>query len=273
MPTLTVAEALAEIYLIDRHVGKKQQLIVAYLLRSAEYRDPLLAEGGTAAVLAREMQSIQALHERKLLLRRRIQAANESTTITFGDEARSLADWFVWRREVSTRRGHFLGALRSRIDQARREAGQHARARPAGEGSGGDLVVHINEQELADETEQLEELLGYLDGQRALRNATMTIEVPADFTWKTGLEDRIDQLLGTTPAEKTGLTVVLEGLADPMKKINVINNVREITGSGLKEAKDLVEGAPRTVKENLSRDEAEAMRKKLEEGGARVTLR
>jgi large subunit ribosomal protein L7/L12 len=75
------------------------------------------------------------------------------------------------------------------------------------------------------------------------------------------------------PAEKTEFTVQLDGLADPAKKINVIKVVREITGLGLKEAKDLVEGAPKAVKENVTKDEAEAMKKKLEEGGAKVSLK
>ena len=75
------------------------------------------------------------------------------------------------------------------------------------------------------------------------------------------------------PAEQTEFTVTLEGLADPAKKINVIKVVREITGLGLKEAKDLVEAAPKPVKENVSKDEAATIRKKLEEGGAKVTVK
>jgi large subunit ribosomal protein L7/L12 len=75
------------------------------------------------------------------------------------------------------------------------------------------------------------------------------------------------------PAEKTEFTVVLEGLADPAKKINVIKVVREITNLGLKEAKDLVEGAPKPVKENVAKDEADAIKKKLEEGGAKISLK
>jgi large subunit ribosomal protein L7/L12 len=74
------------------------------------------------------------------------------------------------------------------------------------------------------------------------------------------------------PAEKTEFTVQLEGF-DAAKKINVIKVVREITGLGLKEAKDLVEGAPKPVKENVSKEEAETIRKKLEDGGAKVSLK
>jgi large subunit ribosomal protein L7/L12 len=75
------------------------------------------------------------------------------------------------------------------------------------------------------------------------------------------------------PAEQTEFTVVLDGLADPAKKITVIKVVREITSLGLKEAKDLVEGAPKPVKENVAKDEANAIKKKLEEGGAKVSLK
>jgi large subunit ribosomal protein L7/L12 len=74
------------------------------------------------------------------------------------------------------------------------------------------------------------------------------------------------------PAEKTEFTVVL-GSYDAAKKINVIKVVREITGLGLKEAKDLVEGAPKPVKENVSKDEAEKFKKQLEDGGAKVELK
>src|SRR3954447_4175722 len=71
--------------------------------------------------------------------------------------------------------------------------------------------------------------------------------------------------------EKTEFTVVLTEVGE--KKINVIKAVREVTSLGLKEAKDLVEGAPQTVKEGISKDEAEAMKKKFEEAGAKVAIK
>ncbi len=74
------------------------------------------------------------------------------------------------------------------------------------------------------------------------------------------------------PAEKTEFTPSLDSF-DAAKKITVIKVVREITGLGLKEAKDLVEGAPKNVKENVSKDEAEAIKKKLEDAGAKVSLK
>lgn len=72
---------------------------------------------------------------------------------------------------------------------------------------------------------------------------------------------------------KTEFTVVLDGIAAADKKISIIKVVREITGLGLKEAKDLVEGAPKNVKENIAKDEAETVKKKLEDAGAKVSLK
>ena len=73
--------------------------------------------------------------------------------------------------------------------------------------------------------------------------------------------------------EKTEFDVVLTGVADPGKKIGVIKVVREITALGLKEAKDLVEGAPKPVKEGVAKDEAEALQKKLTDAGGMVELK
>ena len=76
---------------------------------------------------------------------------------------------------------------------------------------------------------------------------------------------------GEAAAEKDEFDVVLASVGD--KKINVIKVVRAITGLGLKEAKELVDGAPGTVKEAVSKDEAEDLKKQLEEAGAGVELK
>ena len=80
---------------------------------------------------------------------------------------------------------------------------------------------------------------------------------------------------GAAPAaaeeEKTEFDVILVDAGD--KKINVIKEVRAITGLGLKEAKDLVEGAPKPVKESVAKDEAEKLKKQLEAVGAKVELK
>ncbi len=71
--------------------------------------------------------------------------------------------------------------------------------------------------------------------------------------------------------EKTEFDVVLKEVGE--KKINVIKVVREVTSLGLKEAKDLVDGAPKTVKEGVSKDEAETIKKKFEAEGAKVEIK
>ncbi|CCG19948.1 50S ribosomal protein L7/L12 [Taylorella asinigenitalis 14/45] len=76
---------------------------------------------------------------------------------------------------------------------------------------------------------------------------------------------------GAGAAEQTEFTVVLAEVGS--SKVNVIKAVREITGLGLKEAKDLVDGAPKPLKEGLAKADAEAAKKKLEEAGAKVELK
>ncbi len=76
---------------------------------------------------------------------------------------------------------------------------------------------------------------------------------------------------GGAPAEeKTAFTVVLKASGE--QKLNVIKVVREVTTLGLKEAKDLVDGAPKTVKENVKKEEADEIKKKLEAAGAKVEI-
>lgn len=76
---------------------------------------------------------------------------------------------------------------------------------------------------------------------------------------------------GEAAEEKTDFDVILTAVGD--KKINVIKVVREVTSLGLKEAKDLVEGAPKPVKEGIPKDEAEEVKKKFEAAGAQVELK
>ena len=108
----------------------------------------------------------------------------------------------------------------------------------------------------------------------------VTREQVKDFLKNMSLMDaatlvkELEAELGVSAAaapEKEDFTVVLTGSGD--KKIQVIKVVRELTGLGLKEAKDLVDGAPKPVKENIGKDEAQSIKKKLEEAGAGVELK
>ena len=76
---------------------------------------------------------------------------------------------------------------------------------------------------------------------------------------------------GAAAEEKTEFTVVLAAIGD--NKVNVIKAVREVTSLGLKEAKDLVDGAPKAVKEGISKADAEALAKKLTDAGAKVEIK
>jgi large subunit ribosomal protein L7/L12 len=107
------------------------------------------------------------------------------------------------------------------------------------------------------------ELGDYMEEVHKIKPAASAVAVAAAPGAPTGPEK---------PAEKTEFTVQLDGF-DAAKKITVIKVVREITGLGLKEAKDLVEGSPKTVKENVSKEEAEKIKKQLEDGGAKVSLK
>jgi large subunit ribosomal protein L7/L12 len=120
-----------------------------------------------------------------------------------------------------------------------------------------------------------EEFFGHLDGLTVLELADYIKE----FETRYGISAAaaIPVAAAAAPAAeakaeevKTEFTVVLKSAGD--KKINVIKVVREITSLGLKEAKDLVDGAPKPVKEGLSKADAEAMKKKFEEVGAVIEL-
>jgi large subunit ribosomal protein L7/L12 len=76
---------------------------------------------------------------------------------------------------------------------------------------------------------------------------------------------------GAAAEEKTEFTVVLAAAGE--NKVNTIKAVREVTGLGLKEAKDLVDGAPKPIKEGISKADAEAIKKKMEEAGAKVEIK
>jgi len=114
--------------------------------------------------------------------------------------------------------------------------------------------------------------------------STYTIMELADLV--KGIEDKfgvkaapvgVAAAAGAAPAaaveEQTEFTVVLKAISDPAKKISVIKIVRELTGLGLKESKDLVEGAPKNVKEGVDKKTADEMNKKLTDAGGVVELK
>jgi len=121
-----------------------------------------------------------------------------------------------------------------------------------------------------------EEFFGHLDTLTVLELADYIKEfetrygISAAAAVPVGVAAAAPQAEAKAEEAKTEFTLVLKSAGD--KKINVIKIVREITNLGLKEAKDLVDGAPKPVKEGLAKADAEAMKKKFEEVGAQVEL-
>ncbi|MGE5399805.1 MAG: 50S ribosomal protein L7/L12 [Ignavibacteriales bacterium] len=124
-------------------------------------------------------------------------------------------------------------------------------------------------------SEKIAELVEKIKGLTLLEASELKKALESEF----GVTAAAPMMMGAAPAaaaaapveEKTEFDVILQSAGD--KKINVIKVVRAHTGLGLKEAKDLVDGAPKTVKEAVSKDEAEKLKKEFEEAGATVEVK
>lgn len=175
---ITITEALAEIKTISKRLEKKREASFAFVARQEGIRDPLEKDGGSEAYIARERQGIKDLNTRLITLRRGIQRANDTTTISIGSTERTISEWLTWRRECSAGEQAYLTKLRHTISGVRDSAkrGGSLAGPPGTVEKPTDWIININEQQLAKEIEHLEEVLGTLDGQLSLKNATTAIE-------------------------------------------------------------------------------------------------
>lgn len=123
----------------------------------------------------------------------------------------------------------------------------------------------LGEQIVALTLKEAKELSDYLEEVHGIKAATGGVMMAPGAFGAGGGEAAPEKV------EKTEFDVVLEAFGD--KKINVIKVVRAATGLGLKEAKDLVEGAPSKIKEGISKEDAEKLKKELEEAGATVSVK
>ena len=128
-----------------------------------------------------------------------------------------------------------------------------------------DQIASLNVLEISDLVKKLQDKFGVTASMPMMAMPGAAAAAPAAET---------PAAAPAAPAEEqTEFTVFLQELPATANKINVIKVVREITGLGLKEAKDLVEGAPKPVKENVSKDEAQAVAKKIEDAGAVASVK
>jgi large subunit ribosomal protein L7/L12 len=121
-----------------------------------------------------------------------------------------------------------------------------------------------------------EQVVSFIENMSVLELAGLVKELEEKFGVSAAAPVAMAAVGGAAAAPaaeaKTEFTVVLASIAAD-KKINIIKEVRAITGLGLKEAKDLVEGAPKTIKDGVAKQEAEEIKKKLEAEGAKVEIK
>lgn len=186
MTKLTITEALQEIKTIGARVQKKRQSVSNYLARDARVRDPLEKDGGSEQFISQERQAIGDLEKRVVSIRTAIQRSNLDSSLTVGQQSMKVAEWLTWRREVSAGRKQFLGALVQGIASVRTQVQQKggrviAAAVAVNESIGANdppqIIVSVDERGLIREQEEMEEILGTLDGKLSLFNATTIIEV------------------------------------------------------------------------------------------------
>ena len=177
---ITITEALAEVKTIDKRIAKKREFIRQYLARQEGIKDPLERNGGSVQVISQEMQAVGDLEDRIVEIRRGIQRANEATEISVNGTTRPIADWLIWRREISHEQESFLTRLSTHLRQVRDEAQRKGHAvvqatATTADQKPTDIVVNIDERELSTDIENLQDTLGQLDGQLSLKNATVLI--------------------------------------------------------------------------------------------------
>jgi hypothetical protein len=175
--TTTITEALAEVKLIGKKIEKKETFIATYLLRGAQVIDPLLKEGGSPEIIARELQAITDLQTTLVRIRTRIAAVNAPTPLTIGTVTRTVAEWLAWRRDVAPMERRLLTTIVNRVNAAREQAKRATGSLTSDTSSAQptDIIVAMSELDIQQRVEALEEALGRLDGLLSLHNARTTI--------------------------------------------------------------------------------------------------
>lgn len=175
MTAMTITEALAEIKTLGKRIDQKTAFITGNVARPSVITDPLAKEGGSEKRVAEEIQAHGDLVGRVEAIRVLIQRANQTNTITLEGLTKSVAGWLAWRKECAPKTKALLGALASNIKGGRQQMERQTAQTPDRPVS---LIAHYSEDEIAKRSEQIEKILGTLDGKLSLFNATCTVDVP-----------------------------------------------------------------------------------------------
>lgn len=179
MPRTTITEALAEVKLIEKKLIKKRELVLANLTRFAHMKDPMEADGGTAAFVEREHQAMRDLQTRLEKIRCSIADANLKTEVTVGETTKSMFEWLTWKREVAPGYLNFLKqahlSTKSAIDNQNSRPGVVTDSE--GKQKLAELILNVNYLDYIRQAEKANDLLEQLDGQLSLKNATVLINI------------------------------------------------------------------------------------------------
>lgn len=177
---MTITEALAEIKTILKRIQSKREFIENYQLRLDSLKDPLEKDGGSAKAVAEAAQAISDLEDRLVSLRAGIADINNTNSISVEGIEKTIADWLIWRREIAPGQERFLNTLTGRLATARQtvqgKSYQWGNDKGAVE-KAADIVVNIDETKLSKDKERLKNILGQLDGQLSLKNATVMLNI------------------------------------------------------------------------------------------------
>ena len=170
---MTITEALAELKVLKKRLETKRAFYLQNVVRDDRLKDPLEGNGGTKTVLTQELQAIKDIEARMVSLRTAIAKANSATQVQVSGDAKSIADWLIWRRDIAPGIQQFLASVQQKIDQGKRTEMFPNRT----DGQPMKWAFGVDEKVLVSSIEQFETILGTLDGQLSLKNATTSIEV------------------------------------------------------------------------------------------------
>jgi hypothetical protein len=182
MATMLITEALQQVKILTDRIQKKRDFIVKYVTFNSLFVDPLLRQGGSAQAIVSEFQSLTDLEKNLVDIRTAIQKKNLTTILTLEGRSQSIAEWLIWRREISGGVSTFYTKLAAVISASRTAHERDMKTASSSTVEGqrvkeSNIVVNLNELQLAKDSEQFGVILGSLDAKLSIFNATTTIEL------------------------------------------------------------------------------------------------